>query len=48
MLIHFVIHWPQAAQTNLWPYAGLYAVWIWNNMPNPGADLSPIENILSC
>jgi hypothetical protein len=43
MLIHFVIHWPQAAQTNLWPYSVLYAVWIWNNMPNPGADLSPIE-----
>jgi hypothetical protein len=43
MLIHFVIHWPQAAQTDLWPYAVLYAVWIWNNMHNPGADLSPIE-----
>jgi hypothetical protein len=43
MLIHLVIHWPQLAQVDLWPYAILYAVWIWNNMPNAGADLSPIE-----
>ena len=34
LLLHFVLHWPQAADENLWPFAVDYAVFIWNNLPS--------------
>jgi hypothetical protein len=43
MLLHFVMHWPQEAKLSLWPYAVSYAVWLWNNMPDPSTRLSPQE-----
>ena len=30
MMIHFAMHWPQAADTNFWPFAVDQAIYIWN------------------
>jgi hypothetical protein len=43
MMLHFVMHWPQQAQLSLWPFAVSYAVWLWNNLPDTGTRISPIE-----
>ena len=45
ILIHFALHWPQGAETNLWPFAVDHAIYIWNNIPGRGASLrmSPKE-----
>jgi hypothetical protein len=29
MLLHYILHWPQAARLHLWPYAVDYALWLW-------------------
>ena len=33
MLFHFALYWPQVAETNLWPFAVDYTIYIWNNIP---------------
>jgi hypothetical protein len=33
MLLHLVLHWPQQANENLWPFFVDHAVYIWNNLP---------------
>ena len=45
MLIHFALHWPHVADTNLWPFAVDHAIYIWNNIPGREASLrmSPKE-----
>jgi hypothetical protein len=43
MMLHFIMHWPKEAKLELWPFAVSYAVWLWNNMPEPGNRLSPLE-----
>ena len=43
MLLHAVIHWPDQADLELWPFALEYAVYLWNNMPNRESLLAPIE-----
>ena len=43
MMLHFILHWPQEADLSLWPFAVSYAVWLWNNMPDPLSRLSPWE-----
>jgi hypothetical protein len=43
MMLHFIMHWPQEAQLELWPFAVSYAVWLWNNMPDTGSRVSPLE-----
>jgi hypothetical protein len=43
MLLHFILHWPQEARLELWPYAVDYAVWVWNHLPDSTTRLSPIE-----
>ena len=43
MLLHSVLHCPQAADTSLWPLAMTYAVWIWNRIPNIDLGYSPEE-----
>ena len=47
MLLHFAIHWPQAAHTNLWPFAVDHAIYIWNQLPNQTTKLSPAEHFTS-
>ena len=43
MLLHYILHWPQEARLELWPYAVDYAVWLWNHIPDASTRLSPIE-----
>ena len=43
MLIHFAMHWPQVAETNLWPFAVDHAVYLWNRIPNKSTKLAPID-----
>ena len=43
MMMHFAIHWPKAAETNLWPFAVDYAVYIWNHLPNMQSAIAPID-----
>jgi Reverse transcriptase (RNA-dependent DNA polymerase) len=43
MLLHYILHWPQQARLDLWPYAVDYAVWLWNNIPDLGSRMSPLE-----
>ena len=33
MLLHFALHWPQVADTNLWLFAVDHAIYIWINIP---------------
>jgi hypothetical protein len=47
LLLHFALHWPQAATTNLWPFAVDHAIYIWNRLPNPHHRLSPLEHFTS-
>jgi len=43
MLMHAVIHWPDQADLELWPFALDYAVYLWNNFLNPESLMAPIE-----
>jgi hypothetical protein len=43
MLLHNILHWPQQARLNLWPYAVDYSVWIWNKLPDASIRLAPLE-----
>ena len=45
MMLHFALHWPQAAETNIWHFAVDHAIYIWNNIPGREASLymSPTE-----
>jgi len=41
--IHAAIHWPDMAETKLWPMAVHQACFIWNNMPSISTGLSPSD-----
>ena len=41
MMLHAAIHWPEAADTQLWPLAVNHAVYLYNNMPREETGLSP-------
>jgi hypothetical protein len=43
MMIHSAIHWPQVADSSLWPAAVAQAVFLWNHMPDPHTGLSPSD-----
>ena len=43
MMIHFAMHWPQAADTNLWPFAVDQALYIWNRIPDMKTRLAPSD-----
>jgi hypothetical protein len=43
MLIHAAVHWPEVADTALWPMAAAHAVFLWNHVPNPSTGLSPAD-----
>ena len=43
LMVHSVLHWPEAANLELWPYAIEHAVYLWNNLPKSGHWMSPIE-----
>jgi hypothetical protein len=43
MMLHQVLHWPSEARLDLWPFALSQAIYLWNNLPQRGTRLSPIE-----
>ena len=43
MMIHFVMHWPQAVDNNLWPFAVDHAIYIWNRIPDGARRFSPVD-----
>ena len=43
MMLHAALHWPDAADSTLWPMAVDYAIYIWNHCPDPSTGLSPHE-----
>ena len=44
MLLHFVLHWPQQANENLWPFFVDHAVYLWNSLPSRNdAQVAPKE-----
>ena len=43
MMMHFAMHWPEDAETNLWPFAVDHAVYIWNHLPNMQSAVAPID-----
>mgnify|MGYP001433819344 CR=1 FL=1 len=42
-MLHSIIHWPESANVELWPFAVDHAVCIWNNLPGKRNKLAPIE-----
>ena len=42
-MLHSIIHWPESANVELWPFAMDHAVYIWNNLPGKRNKLAPIE-----
>jgi hypothetical protein len=44
MLLHSVLHWPDAANLELWPFALVaHAVYLWNHIPRKDIRKSPFE-----
>ena len=41
MMIHASLHWPDMADSCLWPMTVQHAVFLWNHMPDPTTGLSP-------
>jgi hypothetical protein len=43
MMLHSIIHWPDSANLELWPFAMDHAVYLWNSLPRKDTFLSPNE-----
>ena len=43
MMIHLVLHWPDSASPDLWPFAMEHAVYIWNSLPQRESGIAPLE-----
>ena len=43
MMMHQMLHWPEAFEATLWPFALEHAVTLWNNLPREDSRLSPLE-----
>ena len=43
MMLHQLLHWPEAYDESLWPFALEHAVYIWNNLPRQDSLLTPTE-----
>ena len=43
MMIHAAIHWHEMADTQLWPMAVQYSVFIYNHLPNVQTGVSPYD-----
>ena len=41
MMLHAAIHWPEMADSSLWPMVVRHATYLHNNMPRPTTGLSP-------
>jgi len=42
-MIHSALHWPQVADSSLWPSCVAQAVFLWNHIPDPSTGLSPSD-----
>ena len=42
MMLHTAIHWPEMADSSLWPMVVQHATFLHNNMPNPTTGLVPM------
>lgn len=47
MMLHLAIHWPDVANSTLWPLAVKHAVFLVNRMPNPRTGLFLNDNIFT-
>ena len=43
MLLHSILHWPESANLELWPFAMAHAVYLWNHIPRKDIKKSPFE-----
>ena len=43
MMMHQLLHWPEAFDPDLWPFALEHATYIWNNLPHQESKLTPLE-----
>ena len=43
MMLHQLLHWPEAFDEAYWPFAMEQAVHIWNNLPREDSGLTPTE-----
>jgi hypothetical protein len=43
MLMHAAIHWPDLADTALWPMAVAHAAFLYNHVPNPDTGIAPVD-----
>ena len=41
MMLHTAIHWPEMADSSLWPMVVQHATYLHNNIPNPSTSFSP-------
>jgi hypothetical protein len=41
MMLHSIIHWPDSADLELWPFAMDHTVYLWNSLPRKDTFLSP-------
>ena len=43
MMLHAAIHWPDVADTTLWPMAVAHAVYLYNHVPDPSTGIAPVD-----
>ena len=43
MMLHAALHWPEMADTALWPMAMTYSAYLWNITPKQESGMSPLE-----
>jgi hypothetical protein len=43
MILHSIIHWPDSADLELWPFAMDHTVYLWNTLPRKDTFLLPKE-----
>jgi hypothetical protein len=43
MMMHAGIHWPDMAQSSLWPMAVVHSCFLFNHVPSPSTGLSPAD-----
>ena len=48
MMLHAALHWPEVADTQLWPMALSYSVHLWNVTPRLDSGFSPLEVFTGC
>jgi hypothetical protein len=43
MLLHSMLHWPDQADLQLWPFTMMHAAYLWNHLPQHDNLLAPVE-----